>query len=250
MPKSEKKNAVILVLSLALIMLALVLIIRFPVKPSEPQPTPSTCTPDWQCGAWNSCSASGAQTRTCTDANACDVGYNKPTETQFCTPPCVPNWQCSAWTECNNWGNQSRVCTDANHCNLVSSKPNETQQCPLAVYRSISGFSDPPFGDIAVLDFDWASNTTFRLMVENRAAGTLTITNVSICGYSLTGSNMPGNLPVTISTTSVGKRAWVTGSAGITRDKGTVFDCRVQIDFVRDDLSAYYTLGNIVGARS
>jgi hypothetical protein len=49
--------------------------------------TPSTCSPNWQCGAWESCSASSTQSRTCTDLNNCGTASNKPAISQPCTPP-------------------------------------------------------------------------------------------------------------------------------------------------------------------
>ena len=42
-----------------------------------------SCTEDWDCSAWNSCS-SGLQTRVCNDLNSCDSFENKPTEEQAC----------------------------------------------------------------------------------------------------------------------------------------------------------------------
>lgn len=48
---------------------------------------PPICVPNWQCSAWSICAASGTQTRTCTDTNACGVTTGKPAESQSCTPP-------------------------------------------------------------------------------------------------------------------------------------------------------------------
>jgi len=42
-----------------------------------------TCTPNWQCGDWNTC-ANNQQTRTCTDLNSCGVTTGKPAVTQSC----------------------------------------------------------------------------------------------------------------------------------------------------------------------
>lgn len=44
----------------------------------------STCTENWNCGDWSSCSEQGSQTRTCTDSNSCGTTENKPTTTQNC----------------------------------------------------------------------------------------------------------------------------------------------------------------------
>ncbi|MBI3963454.1 MAG: family 43 glycosylhydrolase, partial [Candidatus Kerfeldbacteria bacterium] len=78
----------------------------------------STCTEDWSCGAWSSCSVSGIQTRTCTDANACGTTADRPARIQACVPDpqdCTEAWTCSAWSVCSN-DTQARTCTDANAC--------------------------------------------------------------------------------------------------------------------------------------
>jgi hypothetical protein len=43
-----------------------------------------TCTPNWQCSAWNTCS-NNQQARTCTDSNNCGTTTGKPVTTQACT---------------------------------------------------------------------------------------------------------------------------------------------------------------------
>ena len=50
----------------------------------EPPPSTPTCTQNWSCSAWNTCS-SNSQTRTCTDTNSCGNTTGKPTENQTCT---------------------------------------------------------------------------------------------------------------------------------------------------------------------
>lgn len=52
----------------------------------------SSCTPNWQCTAWSTCS-SGVQTRTCTDSNNCGVSTGRPSEVQACgsTAACLLN---------------------------------------------------------------------------------------------------------------------------------------------------------------
>ena len=44
---------------------------------------PPSCTPNWVCGGWSSCS-NDQQTRTCTYSNNCGVITNKPIEMQSC----------------------------------------------------------------------------------------------------------------------------------------------------------------------
>ena len=44
----------------------------------------SSCIPDWNCTAWNSC-VSNQQSRTCADLNSCGVTANKPLTTRVCS---------------------------------------------------------------------------------------------------------------------------------------------------------------------
>lgn len=47
---------------------------------------PLICAEKWSCGGWSSCSLSGVQTRTCTDANSCQTYKSIPPLSQSCTP--------------------------------------------------------------------------------------------------------------------------------------------------------------------
>ena len=90
-----------------------------------------TCTASWSCTAFSSCSATGVQTRTCTDLNNCGTTAGKPDETQTCAyvAPCTESWSCTDYGACGASGYQSRVCTDTHSCGTSSSKPSELQQC-------------------------------------------------------------------------------------------------------------------------
>jgi hypothetical protein len=46
-----------------------------------------TCNEKWSCGQWSACSASGVQTRKCSESNDCRTTNSKPAEQQSCTPP-------------------------------------------------------------------------------------------------------------------------------------------------------------------
>ena len=46
--------------------------------------TPTSCTENWTCTAWSTCSG-GTQTRTCTDQNNCGTEINKPAESRSCS---------------------------------------------------------------------------------------------------------------------------------------------------------------------
>jgi hypothetical protein len=89
--------------------------------------TSVTCTPNWQCGDWTTCS-SGSQTRTCTDANNCATQDGIPTTSQSCVSVCSESWTCGDWTTCSS-GSQTRTCTDANNCGTTTSKPITTDTC-------------------------------------------------------------------------------------------------------------------------
>ena len=43
-----------------------------------------TCTPNWNCGSWFECGASGIQRRVCTDSENCETDSGKPSEIQNC----------------------------------------------------------------------------------------------------------------------------------------------------------------------
>ncbi|MBI4133244.1 peptidoglycan-binding protein, partial [Candidatus Uhrbacteria bacterium] len=59
---------------------------RKKIRFTDLSPTPA-CTPNWSCSAWNQCSVSGSQSRTCTDTNNCSSATGKPVENQTCTVP-------------------------------------------------------------------------------------------------------------------------------------------------------------------
>ncbi|MGD0576487.1 MAG: peptidoglycan-binding domain-containing protein [Candidatus Staskawiczbacteria bacterium] len=90
----------------------------------------NTCTPNWQCGSWATCSNS-TQTRTCTDSNNCGTTTGKPSLTQSCTMPvivCNPNWQCSGFGACTN-NQQTQTCNDSNNCGTTANEPALSQNC-------------------------------------------------------------------------------------------------------------------------
>ncbi len=100
----------------------------------------TTCTPDWQCTNWGTCSG-GTQTRTCTDANACGTSTGKPAESQSCTTTCTSgqrqctsstNYQiCSAggsWGSAQSCGVDEECNTDDGSCVDISCVPNTCGQ--------------------------------------------------------------------------------------------------------------------------
>lgn len=122
--------------------------------------TVTTCTPNWLCASWSSCSSSGIQTRICTDLNKCGTIVNKPSTSQSCTSTststdtstdttddqasvCTTNWACEDWgscieseSDCYTWssskgyyrlptsacavGYQTRSCSDLNNCSVAN----------------------------------------------------------------------------------------------------------------------------------
>lgn len=86
--------------------------------------TNNTCTEDWDCGDWGSCS-NYQQTKTCTDLNHCGTTTNKPATSQYC---CEPSWSCGFWSDCVN-KQQTRSCVDANSCGTTTGKPATSQYC-------------------------------------------------------------------------------------------------------------------------
>jgi hypothetical protein len=50
----------------------------------------TSCSPNWQCGAWGVCQPNSTQSRTCTDANNCGVLTGKPAVSQSCVYTATP----------------------------------------------------------------------------------------------------------------------------------------------------------------
>ena len=95
-----------------------------------------TCTENWVCGSYGSCS-NGWQYRTCYDSNNCGTVKNKPTTAQYCYNynynynyyySCTENWSCGSWGTCSG-GWQYRSCYDRNNCGTTYSKPSTSQSC-------------------------------------------------------------------------------------------------------------------------
>ncbi len=62
---------------------------------------PPVCTPRWNCSAWSSCSCSGVNTRTCTDANGCGTTSGRPALTSALCSACG-NGSCDCGETCNS----------------------------------------------------------------------------------------------------------------------------------------------------
>jgi hypothetical protein len=110
-------------------------VIEFLAQPnsnSNTNTSTGTCTPEWRCVEWSTCS-SNQQVRTCTDINTCNSNVGKPVETQSCTssPSCTPKWDCTDWRpqSCPSNEEQTQVCTDLNNCGTNTGKPVETRSC-------------------------------------------------------------------------------------------------------------------------
>jgi len=53
------------------------------IQQNTQQIVQNTCSPNWNCGSWNTCSNS-LQTRVCSDSNSCNTSFGKPTDSQSC----------------------------------------------------------------------------------------------------------------------------------------------------------------------
>ncbi len=117
-----------------------------------PPSTETTCTEDsWYCTQWNSCSASGNQTRFCNITNDCpSVSTPSPATTQTCTPPATEpsctadTWYCQDWNVCSPSGAQSRSCT------MIVDCPTATTPMP-TTYQSCT----PPTGGMSCTEDSW-----------------------------------------------------------------------------------------------
>jgi len=84
----------------------------------------SSCTPQWECGAWSYCNLGLKQSRTCVDSKSCKPAY---VEQQACTK-CEESWICSGWSECVS-AEQVRACQDEHKCGTTSLKPSLRKAC-------------------------------------------------------------------------------------------------------------------------
>ena len=103
------------------------------------QSTNVTCTPNWSCTGWSSCnaaysdvcsnSATGTQTRTCTDLNNCGTTSGKPAESQSCTT--TRNTDGTVCTTTNGTSGicQSGTCVAATSTCTNECSPSGTVQC-------------------------------------------------------------------------------------------------------------------------
>ena len=82
-----------------------------------------SCTSDYQCQPWSTCTVQGQQTRQCLDQRC-----NRPpqTETQPCQ--CQESWVCRDWSACQS-GQQTRTCGDEHACGTSLLRPATQQSC-------------------------------------------------------------------------------------------------------------------------
>ncbi|MFH1424708.1 MAG: hypothetical protein ABIG20_03430 [archaeon] len=101
-----------------------------PDKSDEDSGDDSSCTPDWSCSSWNTCSSEGIQMRYCRDLHFCNTTEGMPAIQRECElgGGCTPSWDCSSWGECSN-SRKTRTCTDTNNCDVNTSKPFTTKYC-------------------------------------------------------------------------------------------------------------------------
>jgi len=98
-----------------------------------------TCTENWQCGQWSSCSSAGTQARTCTDSNNCGTTTTKLATSQSCTPtPTCGNGKLDSGEKCDKLGNIG--CSPGDTC-----KDDCTQCIPFqySTKLNLEGYDDP-----------------------------------------------------------------------------------------------------------
>ncbi len=148
--------------------------------------TSPTCTADtWTCTAWNACSTSGSQTRSCSMTTDCaGVVTPSPATSQSCTPTTTPSsctadtWNCGAWSACSTSGSQTRTCSMTNDCStVVTPSPATTQSCTPPTTSSVyPGYTynlptSRPY--ISLQNFSQSSPnyTSFKSWVDAAVAG-------------------------------------------------------------------------------
>jgi hypothetical protein len=86
----------------------------------------STCSENWQCTEWSECSASGTQTRTCSDTKICNTTKSKPNETQSCAPSVQESPQIEIPSEADMQYTETPCRTDSD-CN--DNNPSTVDRC-------------------------------------------------------------------------------------------------------------------------
>jgi hypothetical protein len=151
---------------------------------TPPSTTPSCTADTWSCTAWNACSASGGQTRSCTMTSDCvGVTTPSPATSQSCTPTTTPSctadtWTCTAWNACSASGSQTRTCTMTTDCATATTpSPATSQTCtPPATSSVYHGYTytlptSRPY--ISLSNFSQSSPTyaSFKSWVDAAVAG-------------------------------------------------------------------------------
>jgi hypothetical protein len=114
-----------------------------PVSPGNAVAS-STCTPNWQCNAWNACIAAGTQTRTCTDLNSCSSvssAASKPSETQACVyaAASTPSVNYCGDGACGVGETCSNCADDCGPCAQEQPQPPAQPSTPEATGPSVTG---------------------------------------------------------------------------------------------------------------
>lgn len=91
--------------------------------------TPSCTT--WTYSDWNTCSASGQQTRTVISSSPSGCAGGSPVLSQSCTyvPPVCSSWTYSDWSSCSSGGRQTRSVTSSSPSSCTGGSPIITQSC-------------------------------------------------------------------------------------------------------------------------
>ena len=108
----------------------------------------------------------------------------------------------------------------------------------IPVFEPVQAKSISGFGSVALLDFQYAPDGRVRLYVENRAGGTITVTQVIVGGK---------DIGVATTDITLGQRAWITGT-GIQGREGGSFSETVAIQFTKASQS-FVSSGTITGTR-
>ncbi|VVB74037.1 Uncharacterised protein [uncultured archaeon] len=157
------------------------------------------CTPSWSCTGLGTCSATGVQTRTCVDLNACGVTTDKPDEVFTCIPtiPCVESWTCGIWGACSESGYQTRTCGDSNHCGTSTSRPTELQRC---------NYTAPPVtgAESEAVEITGGAEVTIKTIAANGQQSismpVLASTSTGVSKIVLTAKNAVSNIKLTVKT--------------------------------------------------
>jgi len=154
-------------------------------------PTPTTCTPNWQCTGFDAC-INGTQAQICTDSNNCNTTIEKPFLNQSCTSAPFPFTNSSnGYSISTDWSGYAIVGT--NYTAITGSwiMPQVTSSTSLtsdATWIGIGGITSPDLIQIGTETFSNNGNIAHQAFYETLPQDSENIPMTINAGDSITAS--------------------------------------------------------------